>query len=65
MGYGESKQKNLTFSQFMCRVSQAHSFVIMDYVGGISKCSDRRARTLLCEVANVMLTNVAGRTTRA
>ena len=28
----------------------------VDYVGGISKCGDRRVRTLLYEAANVMLT---------
>jgi transposase len=28
----------------------------VDYTGGISKCGDRRVRTLLCEAANVMLT---------
>jgi hypothetical protein len=28
----------------------------VDYVGGISKCADRRVRTLLREAANVMLT---------
>src|ERR1700677_861084 len=30
----------------------------VDYVGGISKCGDRRVRTLLYEAANVMLTAV-------
>ena len=30
------------------------------YVGGISKCGDRRMRTLLYEVANVMLTRYKG-----
>jgi transposase len=29
----------------------------VDYVGGISKCGDRRVRTLLYEAANVMLTH--------
>jgi transposase len=28
----------------------------VDYVGSISKCGDRRMRTLLYEAANVMLT---------
>jgi transposase len=39
--------------------SQAVS-VGRDYVGGISKCGDRRARTLLYEAANVMLTRYKG-----
>jgi hypothetical protein len=30
------------------------------YVGGISKCGDRRVRTLLYEAANVMLTRYKG-----
>jgi transposase len=33
----------------------------VDYVGGISKCGDRRVRTLLYEAANVMLTRYKGR----
>jgi hypothetical protein len=32
----------------------------VDYVGGISKCGDRRVRTLLYEAANVMLTRDKG-----
>src|ERR1700687_477978 len=32
----------------------------VDYVGSISKCGDRRVRTLLCEAANVMLTRYKG-----
>ena len=32
----------------------------VDYVGSISKCGDRRARTLLYEAANVMLTRYKG-----
>ena len=32
----------------------------VDYVGGISKCGDRRVRTLLYEAANVMLTPYKG-----
>ena len=32
----------------------------LDYVGGISKCGDRRVRTLLYEAANVMLTRYKG-----
>src|SRR5437764_11069959 len=31
-----------------------------DYSGGISKCGDRRLRTLLYEAANVMLTRYKG-----
>src|SRR6516165_5474918 len=33
----------------------------VDYTGGISKCGDRRVRTLLYEAANVMLTRYKGR----
>ena len=32
----------------------------IDYVGSISKCGDRRVRTLLYEAANVMLTRYRG-----
>jgi transposase len=32
----------------------------VDYTGGISKCGDRRVRTLLSEAANVMLTRYKG-----
>src|SRR5215472_8968873 len=32
----------------------------VDYMGGISKCGDRRVRTLLYEAANVMLTRYKG-----
>src|SRR5215472_41151 len=32
----------------------------VDYTGGISKCGDRRVRTLLYEAANVMLTRYKG-----
>ena len=32
----------------------------VDYTGGISKCEDRRMRTLLDEAANVMLTRYQG-----
>ena len=32
----------------------------VDHVGGISKCGDRRVRTLLYEAANVMLTRYKG-----
>ncbi len=32
----------------------------VDYTGGVSKCGDRRMRTLLYEAANVMLTRYKG-----
>jgi transposase len=32
----------------------------VDYTGGISKCGDRRVRTLLYEAANVILTRYKG-----
>jgi transposase len=37
-------------------VPRRHPSGEVDYVGGISKCGDRRMRTLHCEAANVMLT---------
>jgi transposase len=36
--------------------SRRHQSGEVDYVSGISKCGDRRMRTLLYEAANVMLT---------
>jgi transposase len=39
---------------------QAVSVREMDYLGSISKCRDRRVRTLLYEAANVMLTRYKG-----
>src|SRR3954469_19713923 len=37
-------------------VPRRHHGGEVDYTGGISKCGDRRVRTLLYEAANVMLT---------
>jgi transposase len=36
----------------------------VDYTGGISKCGDRRVRTLLYEATNVMLTRYKGQLAR-
>ena len=41
-------------------VPRRHQSGEVDYVGGISKCGDRRVRTLLYEAANVMLTRYKG-----
>ena len=41
-------------------VPRRHQSGEVDYVGSISKCGDRRVRTLLCEAANVMLTRYKG-----
>jgi hypothetical protein len=41
-------------------VSRRYQSGEVDYVGGISKCGDRRMRTLLYEAANVMLTRYKG-----
>ena len=41
-------------------VPKRHQSGEVDYVGGISKCGDRRVRTLLYEAANVMLTRYKG-----
>ena len=41
-------------------VPTRHQSGELDYTGGISKCGDRRVRTLLCEAANVMLTRYEG-----
>ena len=41
-------------------VPRRHQSGEVDYTGGISKCGDRRVRTLLYEAANVMLTRDKG-----
>jgi transposase len=41
-------------------VPRRHQSGEVDYTGGISKCGDRRVRTLLYEAANVMLTRYKG-----
>jgi transposase len=41
-------------------VPKRHQSGEVDYAGGISKCGDRRVRTLLYEAANVMLTRYNG-----
>jgi transposase len=41
-------------------VSRRYQSGEVDYTGGISKCWDRRVRTLLYEAANVMLTRYKG-----
>ena len=41
-------------------VPTRHQSGELDYTGGISKCGDRRVRTLLYEAANVMLTRYKG-----
>ena len=41
-------------------VPRGHQSGEVDYVGSISKCGDRRVRTLLYEAANVMLTRYKG-----
>ena len=41
-------------------VPRRHQSGEVDYVDGISKCGDRRMRTLLYEAANVMLTRYKG-----
>jgi transposase len=41
-------------------VPRRHQSGEMDYTGSISKCGDRRVRTLLYEAANVMLTRYKG-----
>ena len=41
-------------------VPRRHQSGEVDYVGSISKCGDRRVRTLLYEAANVMLTRYKG-----
>src|ERR1700679_1592212 len=41
-------------------VPRRHQSGEVDYTGGISKCGDRRGRTLLYEAANVMLTRYKG-----
>src|SRR5436189_5812052 len=41
-------------------VPRRHQSGEVDYTGSISKCGDRRVRTLLYEAANVMLTRYKG-----
>jgi transposase len=41
-------------------VSRRYQSGEVDYIGSISKCGDRRVRTLLYEAANVMLTRYKG-----
>ena len=41
-------------------VPRRHQSGEVDYTGSISKCGDRRMRTLLYEAANVMLTRYKG-----
>ena len=41
-------------------VPTRHQSGELDYTGGISKCGDRRVRTLLYEAANVVLTRHKG-----
>jgi len=41
-------------------VPRRHQSGEIDYTGSISKCGDRRVRTLLYEAANVMLTRYKG-----
>ena len=45
---------------FRSLVPTRHQSGELDYTGGISKCGDRRVRTLLYEAANVMLTRYKG-----
>jgi transposase len=45
---------------YLCLVPRRYQSGEGDYVGSISKCGDRRVRTLLYEAANVMLTRYKG-----
>ncbi len=70
--YVADPRYDVHFEDYEGRMSVTNEFLVMrnipngtrfpyqsgevDYVGGISKCGDRRVRTLLYEAANVMLT---------
>jgi transposase len=45
---------------YLCLVPRRYQSGEVDYTGSISKCGDRRVRTLLYEAANVMLTRYKG-----
>ena len=49
-----------TIGAYLGLVPRRYQSGEVDYVGSISKCGDRRVRTLLYEAANVMLTRYKG-----
>jgi transposase len=49
-------RKSRNVGAYLGLVPKRHQSGEVNYVGGISKCGDRRVRTLLYEAANVMLT---------
>ena len=49
-------RRSLDVGAYLGVVPKRYQSGEVDYVGGISKCGDRRVRTLLYEAANVMLT---------
>jgi transposase len=53
-------RKSRDVGAYLGLVPKRHQSGEVDYVGGISKCGDRRVRTLLYEAANVMLTRYKG-----
>jgi transposase len=54
-------QRSRDIGAYLGLVPRRHQSGEVDYTGSISKCGDRRVRTLLYEAANVMLTRYKGR----
>ncbi len=52
----ERFKRSRDLGPYLGLVPRRHQSGEVDYTGGISKCGDRRVRTLLYEAANVMLT---------
>jgi transposase len=53
-------QRSRDIDAYLGLVPRCYQSGEVDYTGGISKCGDRRVRTLLYEAANVMLTRYKG-----
>ena len=51
-----SVKKSRDIAAYLGLVPRRHQSGELDYAGSISKCGDRRVRTLLYEAANVILT---------
>jgi transposase len=56
----ERFRRSRDLGAYLGLVPRRHQSGEVDYTGSISKCGDRRMRTLLYEVANVMLTRYKG-----
>ncbi|MCA1371921.1 IS110 family transposase [Bradyrhizobium sp. BRP14] len=56
----ERFRRSRDIGAYLGLVPRRHQSGEVDYIGSISKCGDRRMRTLLYEAANVMLTRYKG-----